>query len=257
MNMKGGNTCDNIGYIIAPMGLSERQILIYQKLYEKCNFQDMTVKYTMDQLSCDIKIADIPPMTIYKNIQSMIKNGYLEVVKKASKGNAPTYKIIKIAEIMGKPKVNQGKTKGKPKTSNNAGLSGEFESQEKTKGKPKESPIKEKEKGIYINIYSHWNSKKIIVHKSLTDDMTKEIDKALKKYSENEIVQAINIYSEILKSDFYFSHKWSLTDFLNRKNGISTFMDEGSNKNNYIEYLSKQNKENNKSSEPTKLRGWD
>lgn len=151
MNMKGGNTCDNIGYIIAPMGLSERQILIYQKLYEKCNFQDMTVKYTMDQLSCDIKIADIPPMTIYKNIQSMIKNGYLEVVKKASKGNAPTYKIIKIAEIMGKPKVNQGKTKGKPKTSNNAGLSGEFESQEKTKGKPKESPIKEKEY-IYINL---------------------------------------------------------------------------------------------------------
>lgn len=89
-------------------------------------------------------------------------------------------------------------------------------------------------KNISINnIYSHWNSKKIIVHKSLTKDMEKAMEKVLKKYSENEIVQAINIYVEILESDFYFNYKWSLVDFLNRKNGLSTFMEEGSNKANY------------------------
>lgn len=86
---------------------------------------------------------------------------------------------------------------------------------------------------ISNNIYSHWNSKKIIVHKSLTKDTEKTIEKALKKYSEDEIVQAINTYSEILESEFYFNYKWSLVDFLNRKNGISTFMEEGSNKANY------------------------
>lgn len=83
------------------------------------------------------------------------------------------------------------------------------------------------------NIYSHWNSKKIIVHKSLTKEMEKAMEKAIKKYSEDEIVQAIDTYSEILNSNFYFNHKWSLIDFLNRKNGISTFMEEGSNKANY------------------------
>lgn len=86
---------------------------------------------------------------------------------------------------------------------------------------------------ISNNIYSHWNSKKIIVHKSLTKDIGKAIENALKKYSESEIVQAINTYSEILESNFYFNYKWSLVDFLNRKNGISTFMEDGSNKANY------------------------
>ncbi|WP_315069120.1 hypothetical protein [uncultured Clostridium sp.] len=84
-----------------------------------------------------------------------------------------------------------------------------------------------------INIYSHWNSKKIIVHKTFSMDIEKAIVKALKNYSQDEIVQAIDVYSEILKSEFYFSHKWSLVDFLGRKNGIRTFMEEGSNKVNY------------------------
>jgi len=91
------------------------------------------------------------------------------------------------------------------------------------------------------NIYSHWNSKKIIRHKELSEEMKKAINKALKKYSEDEIIQAINTYDEILKSDFFFNYKWSLTDFLNRKNGISTFTEEGSNKANYDTWNSKQN----------------
>ncbi len=116
---------------------------------------------------------------------------------------------------------------------------------------------KSKENNIYINIYSHWNSKKIIVHKKITDDMCRAIKKALEKYSEEEIVQAINTYDEILKSDFYFNYKWSLTDFLNRKNGVSTFMDEGSNKNNYDEYLLKNRNRKDNRNNSKKLRGWD
>jgi len=113
---------------------------------------------------------------------------------------------------------------------------------------------------ISNNIYSHWNSKKIIVHKALNKDVEKAIEKALKKYSESEIVQAIDTYSEILKSGFYFNYKWSLTDFINRKNGISTFMEDGSNKINYGEHLAKQSKERNSDNEKVKevhLRGWD
>lgn len=89
------------------------------------------------------------------------------------------------------------------------------------------------------NIYIHWNSKNIIKHSSLTKEIEKAIEKSLKIYAENDIKQAIDVYNEIIKSEFYFSYKWSLPDFLNRKNGISTFMDEGSNKANYEEWKRK------------------
>ncbi|MEL5900574.1 helix-turn-helix domain-containing protein [Clostridium sporogenes] len=86
---------------------------------------------------------------------------------------------------------------------------------------------------IYIDLFNHWNDKKIIVHKQLTKEIEKAIKKSLKKYSKEEIVKAIDIYSEILNSEYYFNYKWTLKDFLNRENGISSFMDEGSNKVNY------------------------
>ncbi|MFT8352351.1 hypothetical protein [Clostridium saccharoperbutylacetonicum] len=88
-------------------------------------------------------------------------------------------------------------------------------------------------------IYTYWNSKKIICHKKLTKDIISAISKTLKQYSEEEIKRAIDTYKEILDSEFYFNYKWSLNDFLNRKNGISTFMDEGSNKTNYEEWKMK------------------
>lgn len=257
--MKGVDNNEVVGYMITPLGLTERQLLIYHKLYGKCNFQNMTVKYTLEQLNHDIKIIDIPTKTIYKNIKNLIDKGYLKITVKASKGNAPTYRIIPINEMFllkkeGEPKVNQERTKGELKPCNTKGLSSMLENQKRTKGEPKVYPIKEKEKEN--NIYSHWNSKEIIVHKSLTKDIDKAIEKALKKYSEEEIVQAIDIYAEILQSDFYFNYKWSLADFLNRKNGIDTFMEEGSNKANYNQWKSKESN-NSGDDKPTKLLGWD
>ena len=86
------------------------------------------------------------------------------------------------------------------------------------------------------NIYTIWNEQKIIVHKKLTDELQRAINNSLKKFTEDEIIVAIKIYKEILDSDFYFNYKWSLKDFLSRKNGISTFMEDGSNYVNYKEW---------------------
>jgi sugar-specific transcriptional regulator TrmB len=252
--MKNGG--DKLGYIVIPMDLSERQALIYMQLYRKCNFQNMTVKYTLEQIASDIGIIDIPTKTIYKNIKSMIDRGYIQVIKKASKGNPPLYRIIKINEILGEPKVNQERAKGEPKHSKINSSRVILESQGRTKGEPKGHPIKEKEKEKDNNIYSHWNSKNIICHKALTKEINKAIDKALAKYSEEEIIYAIDNYSEILNSKFYFNYKWSLKDFLNRSNGISTFMNDGSNKVNYEEWKHKPLK-GKEESKPIKLRGWD
>lgn len=94
----------------------------------------------------------------------------------------------------------------------------------------------------------------------MSNEIKKAIEKSLKVYSKDEIVQAIEIYSEMLNSEFFFNYKWSLRDFLNRKNGISTFTEEGSNKSNYEEWkkgFRLKTKVTSKEKKEIKLRGWD
>ena len=95
------------------------------------------------------------------------------------------------------------------------------------------SKIKDNSNQDINTIFDYWNSKGIIKHKELKEDTKKAIKKAIKNYSIDEIKQAIDTYSEILNSGYYFTYKWSLKDFLSRNNGISTFMEEGSNRANY------------------------
>lgn len=240
MKEKGGNVSDNTRWqnfnlIIDTMDLDIKEKGLLLVIFRYVNYK---TGYADPSRALIKKLTRISDNRTLDNIfDSLIKKGFL--IRESGKGIRSKYYI----KVGGE---NTPSVKNEPSREITPTVGGKITPQKENKRKVKEN-----------NIYSHWNSKKIIVHKSLTKDMDKAIEKALKKYSENEIIQAIDTYSEILKSDFYFSHKWSLTDFLNRKNGINTFMDEGSNKNNYVEYLSKQNKENNKSTKPTKLRGWD
>lgn len=83
--------------------------------------------------------------------------------------------------------------------------------------------IKEKE------IFDYWNLKDIIRHKELKPNMLKSIQKALKEYSVEQIKEYIDRYNTVIKdTTYFFGYKWTLTDFLNRKDGISSFTDEGS-----------------------------
>ena len=84
------------------------------------------------------------------------------------------------------------------------------------------------------NIFNYWNSKDIIKHKELTKERQQTIDKALKKYSEEDIMKYIDRYSMVIKdTTYFFDYKWTLVDFLNRKDGISAFADDGSKWVNY------------------------
>ncbi len=142
----------NKGYMISPLELSERQLLIYRVLYSKCNFDNMIIDITVEQIISNIKIVDLSYKVVYSDMQKLLKMGFLELVKKASKGNPPIYKIVNYSEIIGKPKENQRETKRKLKYSNCNGLNNEQENQKEINGKPKGYTIKEKEKEI--NIYS-------------------------------------------------------------------------------------------------------
>lgn len=88
------------------------------------------------------------------------------------------------------------------------------------------------------NIFNYWNTKNIIVHRELNNDISKAIEKALKTYNETEIKTCIDRYATVLNDKSYFlNYKWSLKDFLSRKDGISSFTDEGSKWNSYQEFL--------------------
>jgi len=95
----------------------------------------------------------------------------------------------------------------------------------------------EKEKDIYITIFSRWNECKIIVHKKLSNNMKKYIDKLIKDFELEEITKGIENYSDIYKSEkTWFNHKWTLEEFLSREKGIRVFIYKSIN-----DYLVKDN----------------
>ena len=97
--------------MVSPLDLTERQLLIYRVLYTRSNFDTMLVNITIDQVISEIKIIDLTYKIVYNEIKKLQQLGYIELVKKATKGNAPIYKIINYSEIIGKPKGNQRETK--------------------------------------------------------------------------------------------------------------------------------------------------
>lgn len=93
---------------------------------------------------------------------------------------------------------------------------------------------------IEKDIFNYWNSKDIIKHREMTDNIKKEITKALKLYSKKEIETYIDRYAETINDkSYFFDYKWTLVEFLSRKDGISSFTDEGSKWTNYIKQTSK------------------
>lgn len=86
---------------------------------------------------------------------------------------------------------------------------------------------------IYI-VFSHWNSKKIITHRTLTDKLNNHINARLEEgYQVPEILNAIDNYNEVLNNDlYYWTYKWSLADFLTR--GFDKFKDESKPFENFL-----------------------
>jgi hypothetical protein len=103
---------------------------------------------------------------------------------------------------------------------------------------PKES-IKESIKEIEINnildinrLFTLWNSKNIIVHRQLTDEIRTSIKTKLRVYSADDLCKAISNYAEItLSPAYYWNHRWTFKDFLAR--GIEKFLDGDVARANY------------------------
>ena len=89
---------------------------------------------------------------------------------------------------------------------------------------------------VYRYIFDVWNKLGIVTHRKLTRDIRSAIDSAMKDYSQEEIAQAIRNYAEILHgSQYYWSYKWTMAEFLSRRKGnnIERFLDIEVARENY------------------------
>lgn len=99
--------------------------------------------------------------------------------------------------------------------------------------------IQENNTNIYIRILECWNSCNLGYIEELSFKNKLAIEKALLSFSVSEIIQGICNYSEILKSNYYYSFKWRLKSFLVKNNGLKRFVDSGDIWNNYTSKFKK------------------
>ena len=147
-----------IGYMMIPMGLTFEQQHIYILLYSKCDFNTMTVKYTVEQLITDShKGFELTPMKVRNIIKFLTDNNYIQMVKRGTKGNPTIYKIIKIQQLNNndltiKQQLNNnynGTTK--PFVESGQQLNNNYlTTEQQLNNNPIKEKEKEKEKDIYI-----------------------------------------------------------------------------------------------------------
>ncbi len=122
--------------------------------------------------------------------------------------------------------------------------------EDKDKEVLKENIIKEKNQPFSLKIpqelqelFDYWNSKGIVVHRTINEKMVQLLKKALDLYGQAQIKQAIENYSIVLSdSTYYFKTRWTIGDFVKQTNALPDFLPEGIKWINYQEYLKKSKK---------------
>lgn len=88
------------------------------------------------------------------------------------------------------------------------------------------------DKDIYA-LYDHWNEQGIIKHKRMNQAMKSSTKARLEDYSIDELLKAIDNYTEILSSTkYYWTHKWTYQEFM-KPNNVIRFLDEVDPKSNF------------------------
>ena len=114
---------------------------------------------------------------------------------------------------------------------------------------------KTKQKDNTHIVLDHWNAKKIIIHRELTDKLKGHINAKFENYTLEEICEAIDNYDTVLKGDeYFFSYKWGLGEFLSRENGFVKFTTDSDPLTNYLR--NKDSPKQQKSRSEQSLEDW-
>lgn len=102
-------------------------------------------------------------------------------------------------------------------------------------------------------IYEYWNTKDLVSHKKLTDSMIREIEKALKQYHIDDILDAIDNYAMVVKDNsYYFNTVWPLEKFMRQQNALPEFTNEGAK---WLSYLANKKTKKGNVHDESDLRG--
>lgn len=74
-------------------------------------------------------------------------------------------------------------------------------------------------------ILSRWNEKSIVVHSEFSGSVSSKALNLVKFFGLEKVLASIDTYAEVYHSPkTYFKHKWTLFEFLQRKNGCEVFV---------------------------------
>lgn len=95
---------------------------------------------------------------------------------------------------------------------------------------------------IINKIYSLWNENKVgINHKKLTSEMAEAIQRKIKKYGFEKVKTAISrLCKAVHDPNYFYDTKWNLKGFMQQKNGLPKWLDEGQNWNDYCSKTKKK-----------------
>jgi len=209
---------------------------LYVHLHAIKDWETEELKRKVETLS---KEMGRPKRTIEHWLKRLKDEGYIEIRRGRASLN------IKIVRNPGKTRTaNNGGTQnnGDDQTANNGGTqppnmaelvpkNGKLNGR-KIKGKDNQTAnnggtIKTPliKTPLYIQVFQFWNAQKITVHRE-PEKFKSCINARLEYYTVEELCRGIKIYADILNSqDHFFSYRWSLSDFLTRKNGLDQFID--------------------------------
>lgn len=87
-------------------------------------------------------------------------------------------------------------------------------------------------------VFDYYNNFNIKKQRELDTKLITLIKKSITLYEKENLLKYIRRYNLVLKDEkYYFSYKWNLTEFLSRKEGISSFTDNG---DKWLNYLAKR-----------------
>lgn len=106
----------------------------------------------------------------------------------------------------------------------------------------------QKELSDIKEVYEHWKSKcKDINNPRLTSKQKKTIHTKLKKWSVEDIKEAIDHYKEMFDNDYcYYEHNWTMYKFIKQSNGVPRFkggLDQKNDGDLWKDYVNSEAKE--------------
>jgi|SRR5690625_4419798 len=117
---------------------------------------------------------------------------------------------------------------------NGKGQNGTMDSDKMTRPIPETNSETNSETNYIYSIFEHWNNQAIIKHREMTQQMKSHTNARLASYSKDELLKAISNYKQVLDSpSHYWTHKWTLTEFM-KPNNVSRFVDDADPMKNYL-----------------------